>query len=50
MYVIINLAVGGWISFPDKNTLSPAEMLVDYVRVWQESLFDFHRMPGPCSV
>jgi len=39
MYVIVNLAVGGWISFPDRNTLFPAEMLVDYVRVWQERPF-----------
>jgi len=35
MYVIVDLAVGGWISFPDKNTHFPATMLVDYVRVWQ---------------
>lgn len=34
MYVIVNLAVGGWISFPDKNTHFPATMLVDYVQVW----------------
>jgi len=39
MYVIVNLAVGGWISFPDRNTLFPAEMLVDYVRVWQRKPF-----------
>lgn len=39
MYVIVNLAVGGWISFPDRNTHFPAEMLVDYVRVWQRRPF-----------
>jgi beta-glucanase (GH16 family) len=39
MYVIINLAVGGWISFPDKSTVFPVEMLVDYVRVWQRKPF-----------
>lgn len=39
MYLIVNLAVGGWISFPDKNTHFPAEMLVDYVRVWQQRPF-----------
>ena len=39
MYVIVNLAVGGWISFPDKNTHFPAEMLVDSVRVWQRKPF-----------
>jgi beta-glucanase (GH16 family) len=40
MYVIVNLAVGGWISFPDRNTTHfPAEMLVDYVRVWRRKPF-----------
>ena len=34
MYILVDLAVGGWISFPDKNTHFPATMLVDYVRVW----------------
>jgi len=34
MYVIVELAVGGWISFPNKHTHFPATMLVDYVRVW----------------
>jgi len=34
MYVIVDLAVGGWISKPDKHTHFPATMLVDYVRVW----------------
>jgi beta-glucanase (GH16 family) len=34
MYILIDLAVGGWISFPDAKTPFPAPMLVDYVRVW----------------
>jgi beta-glucanase (GH16 family) len=36
MYVIVDLAVGGWISFPDKTTHFPANMLVDYVQVWSQ--------------
>lgn len=35
-YIILNLAVGGdWPGSPDKDTKFPAEMLVDYVRVFQ---------------
>jgi beta-glucanase (GH16 family) len=34
MYVLLNLAVGGWISPPNKHTPSPASMKIDYVRVW----------------
>jgi beta-glucanase (GH16 family) len=34
MYILIDLAVGGWISFPDADTHFPAVMQVDYVRVW----------------
>ena len=34
MYILVDLAVGGWISFPDQTTHFPATMLVDYVRVW----------------
>jgi beta-glucanase (GH16 family) len=36
MYVIVNLAVGGWIAPPDKTVHFPAAMLVDYVRVWSQ--------------
>ena len=36
MYIIVNLAVGGWISFPNKHTPFPAVMSVDYVRVWNQ--------------
>jgi len=36
MYVILNLAVGGnWPGSPDATTPFPAEMLVDYVRIYQ---------------
>jgi beta-glucanase (GH16 family) len=34
MYIIVNLAVGGWISLPNKHTPFPATMAVNYVRVW----------------
>ncbi len=36
MYILLNLAIGGWISFPDQSTKFPATMLVDYVRVWPQ--------------
>jgi beta-glucanase (GH16 family) len=36
MYLLINLAVGGkWPGPPDNSTHFPAELVVDYVRVWQ---------------
>jgi len=34
MYVLINLAVGGWVSPPNRRTPSPAAMTIDYIRVW----------------
>lgn len=35
-YIVLNVAVGGyWPGDPDKTTQFPAEMLVDYVRVYQ---------------
>lgn len=35
-YIILNLAVGGnWPKDPDETTVSPAVMLVDYVRVYR---------------
>jgi beta-glucanase (GH16 family) len=34
MYVLVNLALGGWISPPNKHTPSPSAMAIDYVRVW----------------
>jgi len=36
-YIILNLAVGGgWVGDPDENTIFPATMKVDYVRVYQD--------------
>jgi len=36
MYLLVNLAVGGkWPGPPDNSTRLPAELLVDYVRVWR---------------
>lgn len=36
-FIILNLAIGGdWPGSPDQATSFPAQMLVDYVRVWQE--------------
>lgn len=36
MYLLINLAVGGtWPGAPDGSTSFPAELLVDWVKVWQ---------------
>jgi beta-glucanase (GH16 family) len=38
-FFILNLAVGGdWPGPPDRSTQFPAQMLVDYVRVWQRPL------------
>jgi beta-glucanase (GH16 family) len=34
-YILVDLAVGGWISFPDARTKFPADMKVDYIRVWR---------------
>ncbi len=34
MYLLLNLAVGGWVSPPNKHTPSPAAMMIKYVRVW----------------
>jgi beta-glucanase (GH16 family) len=36
-YIILNLAVGGgWVGTPNENTLFPAVMEVDFVRVYQD--------------
>ena len=38
MYLIANMAVGGtWPGNPDPNTSFPAEMQIDYIRVWQDA-------------
>jgi beta-glucanase (GH16 family) len=35
MFLLVNLAVGGWAGHPVAETKFPAEFLVDYVRVWR---------------
>ncbi|POR42565.1 glycoside hydrolase family 16 protein [Methylobacterium sp. V23] len=35
MYLLMNLAVGGWAGKPDPAAF-PAEMAIEYVRVWQD--------------
>jgi beta-glucanase (GH16 family) len=36
-FIILNVAVGGgWPGYPDDSTLFPQQMLVDYVRVYQQ--------------
>ncbi len=36
-YIILNMAVGGgWVGAPDENTIFPAVMEIDYVRVYQK--------------
>ena len=36
-YLVINLAVGGkFLGNPDKSTVFPAEMVIDYVRVYDK--------------
>jgi hypothetical protein len=37
MYLLANLAVGGWVGAPDGSTPLPATLEIDYVRVWQRS-------------
>ena len=37
MYVLLNLAVGGWPGPPSTSTHFPAEFSIDYVRVWQKA-------------
>ena len=35
MYLLANLAVGGWVGTPQTSTPLPAHFEIDYVRVWQ---------------
>jgi beta-glucanase (GH16 family) len=35
MYMLVNLAVGGWAKEPDESTVFPADFEVDYVKVWK---------------
>jgi len=39
MYVLVNLALGGWVSPPNSHTPSPSSMTIDYVRVWDRRPF-----------
>ncbi len=34
MYLLVNLAVGGWAGQPDGSTSFPASMTIDYIRAW----------------
>jgi beta-glucanase (GH16 family) len=45
MYILINLAVGGWVSPPNRHTPSPAAMTIDYVRVWDRNPTEASRPP-----
>ncbi len=36
MFMLVNLAVGGWAEAPDDSTRFPATFEVDYVRVWEK--------------
>ncbi|MEM9281796.1 MAG: glycoside hydrolase family 16 protein [Verrucomicrobiota bacterium] len=36
MFLLVNLAIGGWAGPPSKETSFPADFEVDYVRVWRE--------------
>lgn len=43
-YLLLNLAIGGpWGGDPDENTVFPAELKVDYVRVYQRSNRESYR-------
>lgn len=35
MYLIFNLAIGGWAGAPDESTAFPQWLQIDYVRVWK---------------
>ncbi len=35
MFLLVNLAVGGWAEYPTAETAFPAEFQVDYVRAWK---------------
>ncbi|MEX2599444.1 MAG: glycoside hydrolase family 16 protein, partial [Dehalococcoidia bacterium] len=38
MYILLNLQVGGsWPGEPESNSVFPAQMEIDYVRVWEEN-------------
>lgn len=35
MFLLVNLAVGGWAEAPDSSTVFPADFEIDFVRVWE---------------
>lgn len=35
MFLLVNLAVGGWAEEPDESTPFPSEFFIDWVRVWK---------------
>ena len=35
MYILINLAIGGWAENPDESTIWPAYYDCEFVKVWQ---------------
>jgi beta-glucanase (GH16 family) len=49
-YLILNLAVGGdWPGYPDGSTVFPAQMLIDYVRVYKNQLDIIAEVCTPAS-
>lgn len=36
MFLLVNLAVGGWAEEPDENTTFPADFEIDYVKAWEK--------------
>jgi beta-glucanase (GH16 family) len=38
MYLLVNLAVGGWAGAPDDSTIFPSYYEIDYVRVWHRQV------------
>lgn len=36
MFMLVNLAVGGWAVKPDKNTKFPSDFEVDYIKAWKK--------------
>jgi len=37
MFLLANLAVGGWAAEPDESTPFPADFEIDFIRVWKKS-------------
>jgi hypothetical protein len=35
MYLLVNLALGGWAQSPDSSTVFPAEFRINWIRVFQ---------------